>query len=256
MPESTDATRLGVNRTGLQMSPFHAQQMLSGKKALEEVALGEAPDETDAEAMDGQALSATRLEYIADADPLGSVPMPGTLKGAAKSSAKMLTGKRPQVFIDKLAERLAFERGGTRLYDAVYTKAVAQPELGAVNADELLEIRNSEAAHALLIKECLEKLGADPTAQTPCADLVGVQSMGLIQAVTDPRTTLAQSLHTALCAELIDNEGWENLIVLARKMGHDDMAKRFQAALDEEAVHLTKVRNWYTKLTGEMSEVV
>src|SRR5690606_18465201 len=93
MPESTDATRLGVNRTGLQMSPFHAQQMLSGKQALEEVALGEAPDETDAEAMDGQALSATRLEYIADADPLGSVPMPGTLKGAAKSSAKMLTGK-------------------------------------------------------------------------------------------------------------------------------------------------------------------
>lgn len=256
MPASTDATRLGVNRTGLQMSPFHAQAMLSGQQALEAAALGQPAPEQQAQTPNGQALFAARMEYIVDADPLGSVPMPGTLKGAAKSGAKMLTGRRPQVFIDKLAERLAFERGGTRLYDAVYTKAMAQQELGSVSAEELLEIRNAEASHALLIKECLEKLGADPTAQTPCADLVGVQSMGLIQAVTDPRTTLAQSLHAALCAELIDNEGWENLIAMARKMGHNDVAKRFQAALDEEAVHLTKVRNWYTQLTAETSELV
>ena len=78
---------------------------------------------------DGQALSVTRVEYIALADPLGSVPPPATLKGAAKSGAKMLTGNRPQAFIDKLAERLAFERGGTWLYDAVYAKAVAHEEV-------------------------------------------------------------------------------------------------------------------------------
>lgn len=250
MPKSTDATRLGVNRTGLQMSPFHAQEMLAAAKALE----NEVPAET-VESHDGEALSATRLEYIADADPLGSVPMPGTLKGAAKSTAKMLTGRRPQVFIDKLAERLAFERGGTRLYDAVCTKAIAQRELSQFKVDDLMEIRNAEARHALLIKECLEKLGADPTAQTPCADLVGVETMGLLQTVTDPRTTLAQSLHAALSAELIDNEGWESLMTMAREMGYDDMAKRFKAALDEEAVHLTKVRNWYTLLTAETSEL-
>src|SRR5690606_10866442 len=103
--------------------------------ALEE----EVPAET-VEGPDGQALTATRLEYIAAADPIGSVPMPGTLKGAAKSTAKMLTGRRPQVFIDKLAERLAFERGGTRLYDAVCTKAMAQAELSQFKLDELLEI--------------------------------------------------------------------------------------------------------------------
>jgi ferritin-like metal-binding protein YciE len=108
----------------------------------------------------------------------------------------------------------------------------------------------------LLIKECLETLGADPTAHTPGADLVGVESMGLIQAVTDPRTTLAQTLHAALAAELIDNEGWESLIVMAQKMGHDDMAERFQAALDEEGVHLAKVRSWYNSLTMETVEQV
>lgn len=253
MKESTDATRMGQNRTGIQMSPQQTKEMLAGMEALEVDSSAEAVTEDP----DGQALSATRLEYIAAADPLGSVPPPATLKGAAKSSVNMLKGDRPQAFIDKLAERLAFERGGTRLYDAVYAKAVAHDaELNKVSAQEILEIRNSEAAHALLIKECLETLGADPTAQTPCADLVGVETIGLIQAASDPRTTLAQTLHAALAAELIDNEGWEGLIVMAQKMGQDDMVERFQEALEEEGVHLAKVRSWYNALTLETTELV
>ena len=48
--------------------------------------------------------------------------------------------------------------------------------------------------------------------------------MGLLQAASDPRTTLAQTLHAALAAELIDGAGWENLILMAQNMGHDDMA--------------------------------
>jgi hypothetical protein len=252
MQDSTDATRLGINRTGIQMSPRHAEEMLNASKMLDTAASDE-----QGEAVDGGALSATRLEYIATADPLGSVPAPATLKGAAKSGAKMLTGRRPQVFIDKLAERLAFERGGTRLYDAVYAKAIANDaELDKVSAQELLEIRDDEARHALLIKECMETLGADPTAQTPCADLAGVETAGLLQAASDPRTSLAQTLHAALAAELIDNEGWENLITLARDMGHDDMATRFQAALTEEGDHLIKVRKWYAALTMETSELM
>ena len=251
MQNSTDATRLGMNRTGLKMSPEHAQEMLEGTQLLE---IDMPPDSSDE--AEGQALSAVRQEYISSADPLGSVPAPTTLKGAAKSGAKMLTGRRPQVFIDKLSERLAFERGGTRLYDAVLAKALANKDETRVDAQELLEIRNSEARHALLIKECMETLGADPTAQTPCADLVGVESAGLMQAVTDPRTTLAQTLHAALAAELIDNEGWEDLIAMAREMGHDDMANQFKTALDEEAMHLTKVRSWYTLLTMETSELM
>jgi hypothetical protein len=252
MQESIDATRMGLNRTGMQMSPHQSQEMLEGVQLL-----GPDSEDTELEEPEGQALSVTRLEYIAAADPLGSVPPPGTLKGAAKSGAKMMTGRRPQAFIDKLAERLAFVRGGTRLYDAVYAKAVAHnDELGKISADEILAIRNSEAEHALLIKECLETLGADPTAQTPCADLVGVETMGLLQAASDPRTTLAQTLHAALAAELIDGAGWENLILMAREMGHDDMVQRFEIALDAEAVHLAKVKGWYTALTMETGELV
>jgi hypothetical protein len=63
-------------------------------------------------------------------------------------------------------------------------------------------------------------------------------------------------LHAALAAELIDNEGWESLIAMAQKMGHSEMAERFQLALDQEAEHLIKVRAWYTALTMETSELI
>ena len=245
MQESIESTRMGVNRTGMQSSPELSKEMLDSMDAV------------PTEALDGQTLASVRLDYIEDADPLGSVPPPATLKGMAKSGAKMMTGHRPQAFIDKLAERLAFERGGTRLYDAVITKFQAfSDELPDLTAQDLLEIRNQEAEHALLVHECLEKLGADPTAQTPCADLVGVQTQGLLQAATDPRTSLAQTLSCALAAELIDNAGWENLIELAENMGQSEMAERFTEALEQETEHLAKVKSWYRALTLETTELM
>jgi rubrerythrin len=169
----------------------------------------------------------------------------------------MLQGGRPQVFIDKLAERLAYERGGTRLYDAVIAKFVAyQDELDGVSLNELTEIRDEEASHAALLRTCLEQLGADPTAQTPCADLVGVATSGFLQAASDPRTTLVQTLQIALAAELVDGAGWEGLIALAESMDQDDMAERFRNALDRETEHLAKVRRWYDALTLETVELM
>jgi hypothetical protein len=249
MQESIDSTRLGTNRTGMQMSPMLSKEMLDNTDILEA--------DNDGSTSDGRAFSATRLDYIADADPLGTIPPPGTMKGMATSGIKMLTGHRPQAFIDKLSERLAFERGGTRLYDAVIAKFEAHAdELSGVSLGDLLRIRNAEAAHAALVRDCLAELGADPTAQTPCADLVGVETIGLLQAASDPRTTLVQTLHTALVAELVDNAGWENLIAFADAMGNKQMADRFGAALLEEQEHLTTVRGWYNKLTLETTELL
>jgi rubrerythrin len=223
-------------------------------KALESI-IDSLPDASVEEGT--AALSAVRLEYIREADPLGSIPPPPTMKGKAKSGAKALTGNRLQAFIDKLAERLAFERGGTRLYDAVLAKFQANPgELADVSDGDLLEIRNQEAEHALMVQACLEQLGADPTAQTPSADLVGIQSAGLLQAVSDPRTTLAQTLNTALAAELIDNDGWQMLIAMANEMGQDRMAERFQEAMSHEETHLANVRRWYQQLTLASTKLV
>jgi len=248
MPTSTASTRLGKNRTGMQTSPALAKAML--ENAEEDVTEPTA-------SFDGQALAEMRASYIRDADPLGSIPPPTTAKGAAKSGAKMMTGKRPQAFLDKLGERLAYERGGARLYDAAIAKFLAHAsELRGVNVEELRQIRDEEVAHALLVQECIEKLGADPTVQTPSADLVGVQTMGLLQAVTDPRTSLAHTLNTLLAAELIDEAGWEILIAMAENMGQSDMAARFREAEEREQEHVFKARGWYEALTVETERLV
>jgi hypothetical protein len=238
-----DTTQLGHNRTGMQTSPLHAELL---SQAAREVAL-----DTDVSAnMQPQStlLAETRREFINEAEALGSIPPPATLKGVAKSGAGMLTGQRTQVFIDKVAERMAYERGGTRLYDAAIVKAVALAAGTPVSIERMKQIRNQEAEHANLLWEALETLGADPTAQTPCADLVGVQSMGLLQSVSDPRTSLAQTVSSLLAAELIDVASWEMLSRLARSMHHEEMAERFDRALEQENRHLEDISRWYEAL--------
>lgn len=244
MQHSTDEARLGPNRTGLQTSPILRKQMEENIQAV------------PADAPDGQALCDARIEYIEEADALGSVPPPTTLTGLLKTTAQVITGDRPEVFIDKLAERLAFERGGTRLYDAFIAKfKVYGSELSGVTLEDVQQLRDEEANHALLIAECIRTLGADPTAQTPSADLVGVEAAGFLQAASDPRTTLTQTLHVMLSAELLDNAGWQTLIALAEAMGQDDMARRFSDALDEEVAHLEHVSAWYNALTIETEDL-
>jgi ferritin-like metal-binding protein YciE len=246
MQESTKATEIGRNRTGLQASPQLSEEM---NDVVQPVA---------AETADASPLNEVRLLYIREADPLGSIPPPATIKGAVKTAAKLLKGERPQAFIDKLAERLAYERGGTRLYDSVIAKFMAhEGELQSASLQELIEIRDEEASHAALIRTCLEQLGADPTAQTPSADLVGVATAGFLQAAADPRTTLAQTLQVTLAAELVDVASWEMLISMAERVGQDGMAERFRKALDHETEHVAKVRGWHESLTlgdGEARE--
>jgi rubrerythrin len=238
MQDSTEGTEIGRNRTGLQASPQLSKEM-------NDVVLPVAAATATA-----SALNEVRLMYIREADPLGSIPSPAAAKGVIKPAAKLLQGQRPQVFVDKLAERLAYERGGTRLYDAVIAKVKAhEGELPAASLQEVIEIRDEEAGHAALIRTCLEQLGADPTAQTPSADLVGVATAGFLQAAADPRTTLAQTLQVALAAELVDVASWEMLIMMAERMAQDGMAKRFREALVRENDHLAKVRGWCESLS-------
>jgi hypothetical protein len=70
-----------------------------------------------------------------------------------------------------------------------------------------------------------------------------------MQVVTDPRTTMAQSLQAILMAEMTDNAGWEMLIALADDQGQNALITDFTVALDEERVHLQQVRNWLEEAT-------
>lgn len=231
-------TPVGRNRTGIQASPIDAD-------AMAEV---EAPLETNQPVARGDV--EVRLSYTAEADPVGSVPVPATLTGVAATAGSLLTGKRPQVLIDKLGERLAFERGGVRLYEGLLVKCrQADGALEPADAEALERFRLQEAEHFEMVAQALVDLGADPTAQTPCADLVGVKAQGYVQAISDPRTSLLQALGAMLDLELADHAGWEMLIELARAAGHGAMADRFRPALADETLHLQTVRALVERLT-------
>jgi hypothetical protein len=230
-------TKIGTNRTGMQMSPEDGRELAAAAQS--------ALPTSDA---GGESPASIRASYVRDAEPLGSVPPPRTMKGMLKSGMDMLTGDRPQVLLDKMGERLAFERAGTRLYDGLLMKIDAMADTDGTYGGTLQRFRNEEAAHFEMLYEAIETLGGDPTAQTPSADLTGVQSSGLMQSLNDPRTTLTQCLGTVLIAELADAAGWEVLIDLAQASGHDDLARRFQGALAEEGRHMQQIRDWYSEL--------
>lgn len=250
------ATTLGHNRTGATLVPAALQAM---NEAAEEL--------TPFDIVDTHELDDEHVKFISEADSIGSVPLPDTVKGVVKTGLSMLKGGEPTVLMDKLGERLAFERTGTRLYDALIAKYKATLESGDASpdlepmataedpaleapADALLRIRSEELAHFKLLTQAITHLGGDPTAQTPCADVAAVASMGIVQVLNDPRTTLAQCLNAMLTAELTDNAGWELLMRLADDAGETELASQFAVALAEESRHAEIIKTWLTRLVS------
>ncbi len=183
-----------------------------------------------------------RTERAAEADRIGSVPVPGSAKGMLKTGFDMMRGKSPEVFLDKLGERLAYERNGVRLYEAMIAKVKALDTPDTALVDTLMHIRNEEHEHMMLVHQAIETLGADPTAQTPCADVVGAMSLGIVNVLTDPRTNVDQCLNALLTVELTDNAAWELLIELAQAAGHPNIADSFTKAKTQEDDHLVKIK--------------
>jgi rubrerythrin len=226
---------VGKNRTGAQMAPLGTTDV----KTFAESRLG-------AGSRDGARYAEVHREYIREADRIGSVPAPATVKGMAATMVSAVKGDKASVFIDKLGERAAFERTGVRLYEALLIKCSA---LGADDTPfdiemlqtQLKEMRDDEESHFALVTEAIKTIGGDPTAMTPCADVAGVIATGWLQALTDPRTTLAQALNTMLAVELADRAGWDLLVELAQATGHKELAQSFTAADATEQQHLERM---------------
>ncbi|HMJ55207.1 MAG TPA: ferritin-like domain-containing protein [Polyangiaceae bacterium] len=230
---------IGKNRTGIALSPIDSQLLIQGAEAAPPSMPG-----------NESAINEARTAYAADGAPIGTMPPPVTIRGIAVGLVDAAKGKNANVFLDKLGERLAFERTGTRLYDAVLSKFDASEPLPAGPARaELEQIKAEEAVHFEMLREVMVSMGGDPTALTPSADVAAVNSMGLLQVLGDPRMNLKQSLEAILVAELVDNDGWETLIELARTEANASVVRRFEQALAEEQVHLSNVRRWVRAAT-------
>lgn len=239
---SKEPTDIGLNRTGTKSSPALTREAVRAP----DVAPPPPPG-------DVRSLDAARLAFYRDAvgEPQGTVPPPAGLKGVAKTAVGALRGTRESVFLDKLGERVGFERSGARLYESALLKLAAYGSWpGGPTRERLQELRREELAHFDVVRESIETLGGDPTALTPSANVHGVASEGLFKVASDLRTDLRQTLEVLLIAELTDNAGWELLSALARELGHARLAERFEAAHRTEAHHLADVRGWLERGVG------
>jgi rubrerythrin len=234
-------TGMSGNRTGMWTSPKLAEELIQG--ATEAMPSSEGGPEEIAE---------YRGEYISEGFTLGSMPtMPASDEAEADEDDAGLA-----VLLDKLSERLAFERMGTRLYEALFNKCETLGETSpGPTLEEIEHIGREEMEHFLLLNRTITEMGGDPTVQSPCADVAGVASLGLMQVVTDPRSSMAQCLQAILTAELTDNAGWELLMKLAESLGYDDLKESFEEASRNEETHLQNVRTWLTDCVLDTAEV-
>jgi ferritin-like protein len=231
-----EAVHFGPNKTGIQMAPRLSREMLRGNGEMEVPVIVDTRVSADS----------LRETYIRESGGVGAVPMPGSLRGALSVGMRKLAGHHPEVLIDRLGERLAFERSAVRLYEALITKCEAA--LDEPSIQPLREFRSEEAKHFELVRDVMETLGADPTAQTPCANICAVSSMGIFQVLNDPRTDISQCVEAILNAEMIDNAGWDLLIELAVEAGLDEFLPDFREAKQEEDIHLEFIQSWLHRL--------
>ena len=224
---------MGHNRTGIKAPPM-------GGRALERTASGAPPPHTESLRATGM-----REKFTGQAGRFGSVPAVASVRRMAEMALHGLQGHRLASFIDKLGERLAFERSGVRAYEAVLVKFEALGTWqGGPTRDLLQEQCNEELAHFHMIKQILEHLGADPAAMTPSADVSAVQVSGVFKVLADPRASLSQVLRALLVLEDVDADGWGMLVEVAASTRQDQLASRFRDALATEETHKESVRGW------------
>jgi bacterioferritin (cytochrome b1) len=230
--KSTGAQQVMGNRTGMQTSPELAEELIEG-------AASAAPSSEGGV----EVIAESRVDYIAEGFPLGSMPtIPVSEEADADEDEAAMA-----VLLDKLSERLAFERMGVRLYEALFNKCETLGETSpGPTLEEIRHIGTEELDHFLMLNQTITDLGGDPTVESPSADIAAVASMGIMQVLTDPRSSVPQCLQALLTAELTDTAGWELLIEMASTLGYDDMREQFETALTHEEEHLQNVRDWVT----------
>lgn len=213
----------GINKTGVDMSPVMSRKMLEAA-SLAEIESVREPTITAAD---------LRRRYLVAGETVGSVPLPVGLKDATRGTW-LRGGRQPEVFVDQLGARLGFVRLMVRLYDALILKV----ERAGLDVERLVRYRVEKLKHFQILNGAMEFLGLDPSAQTPSASAAILAVSGVLQVITDPRMTVAQSVQAMLMVERSDHAAWEILIPLTRLEGLDDCLREFKMCHAEECEHV------------------
>jgi rubrerythrin len=229
------------NRTGIMTNPELSAELIEG-----------AQQTTPSSDGDANALSELRSQYLQERLPIGSPPIVAEISEDGETLGPL---EGMTLLLDKLGERLAFERQGTRLYQTVIQKCelLEKEDESGPSLEDLRHICDEELEHFKMLQKAITDLGGDATIMTPCADVAAVMSKGVLEVAVDPRTTIPQTLQALLTAELVDNDGWQMLQDLAAELGQDELEEQCRQAFEQEQEHLEKVREWLTTMT--MDEV-
>ena len=155
---------------------------------------------------------------------------------------RLVQFNKPKV-IDLLTARLAFERTGVKLYDAIIAKIEAS---GDENVERMLdrmhEHRDQEKEHEEWLEKQIRALGGDIHGKSEMSELEGRESQGIEDVILDGDNDIAHLFHALLTAELADNAGWELLVTLAEEAGDRTAERAFRRRLHDEEEHLSFVR--------------
>jgi hypothetical protein len=231
------------NRTGISMSPVDAPRLIEAAHRI-------APDVQG----DVSNLLRVRQDYIRNAPPIGHVPAPGTVKGVVSTVGKLLQGKDTAFLIDRLGQRMAYERTGTRLYDAFLGKVQVLPSWkGGPDSRTVTQIRQDQVSHARLVRDIIVDVGADPTALTPAANVTAVAALGFIQVLNDPRTSLVDCIDVLLGVAVTDVAAWDSLTDLVEAFGLTTATERCRSAWQQADEHARTVRGWLNAYIADRS---
>jgi rubrerythrin len=151
---------------------------------------------------------------------------------------------QPNQLIDKIGERIAYEKIVIHLYEKLLEKHQVS-DLNELPPYELLkQFHREEIDHYRLLSDVMISLGGDPRKLTPSANLENLAVNGWIKVLDDPKSTFDQCLHIVHHAELGDNDSWELLVELAELSELKEIAEEFRNCLAQEEGHLLNVRNW------------
>lgn len=229
------------NRTGSHLSEDQLKEMIEGTKEFAPTSKGSAKMTAD-----------NRMSYAEEGETVGSYPPPENPRAFKDAADRAPNEQIMDAFMDKLGARLAFERSGVRLYEGMIAKVETLGSYdGGPTVEDLEHICKEELAHFHLLRDCIERLGGDPTAMTPAADIQATLGKGATEVMADPRIGVIESIEALLVAELADHASWDALQEIAKLAGAEDMAEKFNEALDEEEEHLNKVEGWMAAAINE-----
>lgn len=153
------------------------------------------------------------------------------------------------IYIQKLADRLAFERGETRLVSLAINRLERAKSAVPSRAISVLQINQShDETHAELVRKILLSLKPEALDSWRLFDGVNRAYRGFFDVLVSPHSDFLRIFQILYFAKLASNGEWEVLIDLTRKFNGAEASRPFKEALAQERQHLTEIKQIYYQL--------